>query len=453
MPNHNNQPAGRTRGIRGSVSGQILLRSQLLIAAFAILAAPSARPAWAQLPDASGAALGLGDNYTALARGRNAVVWNPAGLGMPNNPTFSLAISPLRGVGTIGPITPKDLVQIGDRALTHAEKLDWLGRIRSAGQQQGTLGAGLTYLSLNVGRLALQVSSSMDGLVDLSPEASELLLFGNAGLTGAARPYSLEGSSFNVAATSTAALSYGHPLNLLPGQNLAVGVTVKYTVGHLLFNGHDAGSGFSADPLGAAIVFPVIHTDTTSRSWNNGSGYGLDIGAAWESGPLMVGIALQNVVNTFAWDESKLFYLPGSVLITSDSTDSDFDSHAVAGAPAEIRSRASAVADEFRYHPHLALGGAFRALPILTVVGELRHRRGDAFSMRSATHAGIGAELRPLRWIPLRGGYTKIPGGYQVSGGLGLEFGVVNLQLSAAHSDGDLGQGGIGMFVLSFGGS
>jgi hypothetical protein len=427
-------------------------RSLLPLAALAFGIALAARPAWAQLPDASGAALGLGDNYTALARGRNAVAWNPAGLAMPGSPKFSLAIAPARAVGALGPIGPRDLAQIGDRALTFDEKVSWLERIQAGGGQRGAIGADVTYLSLNVGRIGLQLSSSVDGALNLGPDAAELLLFGNAGRTGSPRPFAFDGSSFDVAGTSTAALSYGHPIAFLPGQNLAVGVTVKYTVGHILYSGRDQGSRFNDDPLGGTIAFPVIHTDTAISNWNNGAGYGIDLGAAWQSGPLTVGLALKNVVNTFAWDESKLFFRPGSAVISVDSTTSDFDSRPIESAPAELRARARALVDDFRYRPHIALGASVHPLPMLTLVGELRHRRGELLDVKSATHAGLGAEFRPLRWIPFRGGYTLLPGGHQWSGGVGLELGVLNLQLSAARRNGGAGEGGIGMFVLSFGG-
>src|SRR5919206_4656656 len=68
----------------------------------------AAHPAAAQLPSASAVALGTGDNYTALARGYNAVAWNPAGLAMPGNPGFSLTILPVRGSGGVGPPPPTD---------------------------------------------------------------------------------------------------------------------------------------------------------------------------------------------------------------------------------------------------------------------------------------------------------------------------------------------------------
>ena len=80
------------------------MRNRLLLISI-IAAAPVA----AQLPSASASALGAGDTYTALARGFNAVAWNPAGLAMTGNPGFSMTLVPVRAVGSFGPISLKDL--------------------------------------------------------------------------------------------------------------------------------------------------------------------------------------------------------------------------------------------------------------------------------------------------------------------------------------------------------
>ena len=44
----------------------------------------------AQLPNASTAAFAMGGNFTAMARGYEAVAWNPATLAMPERPAFDL---------------------------------------------------------------------------------------------------------------------------------------------------------------------------------------------------------------------------------------------------------------------------------------------------------------------------------------------------------------------------
>src|SRR3954452_11925524 len=88
----------------------------------------------AQLVSASAASLALGDNYTVLARGFNAVNWNPANLGLPGNPALSFGFAG-RGAGGMDPISLGDLSQYGGVPLPNAVMSEWLARVRHQGGQ------------------------------------------------------------------------------------------------------------------------------------------------------------------------------------------------------------------------------------------------------------------------------------------------------------------------------
>src|SRR3954470_8254903 len=93
-----------------------------------------ARGASAQLVSASATSLSLGDNYTALARGVNAVNWNPANLGQPGNPAFSFGFAG-RGAGGMDPISLGDLAQYSGARLPKAVLNEWLSRVKAQGGQ------------------------------------------------------------------------------------------------------------------------------------------------------------------------------------------------------------------------------------------------------------------------------------------------------------------------------
>src|SRR3954465_7815699 len=88
----------------------------------------------AQLVSASAASLALADNYTALARGVNAVNWNPANLGQPGNPAFSFGFAG-RGAGGMDPISLGDLAQYSGARLPNAVLNEWLSRVKAQGGQ------------------------------------------------------------------------------------------------------------------------------------------------------------------------------------------------------------------------------------------------------------------------------------------------------------------------------
>ncbi|MBW3655104.1 MAG: hypothetical protein KY444_03300, partial [Gemmatimonadetes bacterium] len=311
----------------------------------------------------------------------------------------------------------------------------------------------LTYLALNIGRLGFQLSSSGRGRFDLSPLAAELILFGNAGRTGEAQSYNLQNSGFTTAATSTAALSYAQPLSLPGRGRLSVGATAKYTVGHALAAGRDAGTQATANPLAVSLDFPIIQTDTTLR-FGNGSGIGLDLGAAYQAGPLTVSAAVQNVFNTFRWDDGKLLYRRGRAFFDADSASTDFTAQGIDQAPANVPGlrELRAYVQDLGFPPVLVAGAAFRTSPRLLLSADVRHAFGQDLRLGPQTHVGAGVEFAPVPVLPLRAGAAAVSGGYMLGAGAGLRLGRVNLSGAYGRREsGDFGTDSQFMFTLSFG--
>ena len=381
----------------------------------------------AQLPSASPAALGMGDNYTAMARGFGAVAWNPANLGLSGNPRFSLALLGLRGSSDLGPISTSDVARYQGVALPNEVRDAWMQRIEDQGGEQGQVGGGVTYVGASFGRFAMQLSSAISGDANLAPDAMELLLYGNAGRTGTPRAMNLAGAHVTGALTTTAAVSYGRPIELGIGR-LSIGATAKYITGNALVHGEDGGSYLTANASEINVRFPVIMSDTgANSSANHGTGFGLDIGGAWQSGPLTAGLALQNLVNTFRWDASSFFYKPINGYYGPDTSYSESGTALpLDSAPPSMRDWLSAQ----RYKPALAAGVAFQATRALLVTADLRHELGDGMRLAERTHTGIGAELRAIPFVPLRVGVSTAADGWALAGGLGIEVGPVNLTLS-----------------------
>jgi hypothetical protein len=253
-------------------------------------------------------------------------------------------------------------------------------------------------------------------------------------------------------ATSTFAAAYGRRLARVPllGE-FSVGVTGKYIVGHAMASMRDNGSNLTSDPVAVNLNAPMVLTDTSTA--NNGTGFGIDIGAAWVVGNFKVGASLQNIINTFQWDTDNLYYLP--VQATFDENDSDADIEEIlplSSAPTDLQAELRSRIDNTTPQPTLALGGAYTGFNRLTLAADIRQRFGDGMELGAKTHIGVGAELRVIPFVPLRAGITSLTGGMRYSAGLGLEFGVVNLQVNGSmlSSDGRSDTGG--GFTISFGG-
>ncbi|HEX6589057.1 MAG TPA: DUF5723 family protein [Longimicrobiales bacterium] len=430
----------------------------------AVVALAIATPLAAQQTNPSAASVGLGDSYTAMARGLSAIRWNPAGLAMPGTSGFAISVLPVVGMAGLDPVSLGDIAEYEDTIIPNNVKQEWLDEIIEEGGQAGNGGAGLTYIATNIGRVGFQLGTSTVATANVSPGIARLLLFGNAD-GDSAIDVTAEGSEMNFGVVSTAALSYAHPLTLslgpLPDQHFAVGATVKYSIGHGLVSGFDAGSRASSDPLEIEVAFPmiisvapdsvVVNGDTIEAeeesAWNKGSGFGLDVGAAWQGGIFSAGVSIQNLINTFSWNEDDMWYSPGEALFDSDTTDTNFDQVPLSEAPDAVRERL----DDLVFAPTFALAAAVD-LPMVKVTGEIRHRAGEALTIDSGTHVGVGAEFRPLGFLPIRAGVASVNGGFNLGAGIGLEFGVFNLNLAGSRRTSDLGTDVAGALSISFGG-
>ena len=417
-----------------------------LVLSLALGAASLPGAASGQLPSASTAPLGTANNYTALARGFTAIAVNPAGLGMPGNPGFSLTFLPVEAQVGLNAISVADIAAFDGLKIPATTKEAWLQSVINEGSLAARGGFAVTELALSAGPIGLQLSTVGAVSAALGPDAFELALFGNAGRTGTTRDMTLAGTSADLWVASTAAVALGIPLPGAYGGSLAMGVTLKYTIGHGVAAFRDDGSTIRANPPGIDLVLPSIAPD--SFTVNNGTGLGLDLGLAWEGSTWAVSAAIQNVFNSFQWILDDFSYRPGTVLLEADTTATDFDPLPVANAPATLRNELLAQT----FGTALNLGIAFRQSDRLSVTADFRHQGGDALVQGIGSHIGVGAELRLLPFLPLRGGISRVSGGaVHFAGGVGLELGPVHFSGSYLTEKNSAGEFRVVGLALSFG--
>lgn len=393
-------------------------------AAIALLVTSGALTADAQLPNASAAAHAMGGNFTAIARGYEAVAWNPANLAMPKRPGFSLGIGVFGGSAGLDPIDVKTLHSFSGIVVDSATRASWVQQARLAGGQKGRIDGGITPLALSIGPIGIQLGSTAYTNLNLSPDAWEAMLFGNAGNNGGQpKALDLTGTSVRAGVISTAAMSFALPvpINLTNGilrdEHAAIGFTGKYVMGNGLVVAQDLGSQIT-DSL--QLRFPMIMPDSDFAG-NVGNGMGLDLGVAWSGGPWRVGLNAENVFNTFKWDTTMLVSRSGVGTFTTDSTNTDFDTqYAFGAAPAALRD----IVTNQTFKPAVTLGAAFMVLPSLTLTADIRQSLGDdnAIQIGPKSRMGVGAEWRVLPFLPLRGGVASVSDGWQAGAGLGLRF-------------------------------
>lgn len=405
----------------------------------AVLAAPL--PLVAQIANGSTAALGMGENYTAVARGFDAVAWNPAGLGLRGTGGSSWAALVGRGGTGIGPITLGDLSNWSNELVPVNVKRDWLARIAADGGESGSADADVTWLGIQFGHFAVHASTSVRAQAALAPGITELLLFGNVGETGQAKALGLGGSSAIATAHSAIGASYAMPFPAGEGGTAAVGVTVKYVVGHAMALGDNSTGTTTINPISVLLDFPTLHSGSEGDGFdgNGGSGFGLDLGFGWDTpGGWSLGLVLRNVINTFEWDAGELSFSPLRIRLDEDTAFTVTDEMPAAMAPAALRSRV----DDLTFRPGLAAGVAYRVSNQLMVAGDARFTSNTGIRMDAARHVGAGLEYRPLPWLPIHAGAAAVSvgenaSGWQAGGGVGFDAGSWNFAFSILHRDAD----------------
>ena len=390
-----------------------MVKTRMIVLATLIIG----RAAVAQQPSASAAAYGMGGNYLAAATGFNAVAWNPAMLGVGNG-GFTLNLLSGGLLTGLAPVKLTDITDFGGMVIPATTKEAWLNQI-GTGTETGGANAGFSLIALSVGPVAFQVGASGTGDANLNQDAAEAILFGNAGRAGTPRNLSFNGSAASGSSFATGAASVAIPLPFSPMgrplERLSIGVTGKYVRGIAVARAQDNGS--TVTPNNVTVAFPAIFTDSTHLG-NAGSGFGMDLGVAWNDGGTTIGATVRNVVNTFAWSTTSLSSTPGTVAFDGTNNTINFKPAPYSGAPATMRA---ALEDE-KFKPELAAGVAHRSAS-LTLTADASSRVGDGIDVGPRTHVGVGAEYRAISFLALRAGVAAITGGSQLAGGLGLKFG------------------------------
>jgi hypothetical protein len=414
--------------MRSPTISQLTRRSAVALLALGV-SLPAA--AGAQQVNASAAAYGLGGNFTARARGAHAVAWNPANLGLAGNPGFSFQLLSLSSTSGLNPIDLGHLKEFEGKVIPAATREEWVQLATEQGGETGSGDLGFGIFAFSAGPLALQVSTTAYGSASLAPDAVEAIFFGNAGRTGVVKSFNFAGSSLKAGAFSSAALSYGLGLGDRSGSSggMSIGVTGKYIIGHGLGIARDNGSTTTPDVV--TVNLPMVYvSDTAAKTLSGGgTGIGVDVGFAWQSAGTTFGVTVQNVVNTFAWDESKLVFRSGQARFDEPTgSTTSFEEEPFANAPASLKNEIT----NNKFKPIIAAGLSRDVTSMITVTADARQQLTDDLSIQFGpkTQVGGGVELRLIPLVPIRAGATYVTGGFGVSGGVGVR--VLGFEIAAA---------------------
>lgn len=375
------------------------------------------------------------------AHGVRALTTSPARLAWADD-DFVEWILPSFGVRLgLRPVSPRDVAQFSGDVVPAEVREEWLRRVEAEGAQEGGTFGRAVPVGVSVGSWAVQISTAGEVGAALNPDATEALLFGNAGRTGSPRTLDFGGSQAEAWATTTLTAGGGWAIpsltERLPGE-WAVGVAGKVTFGHALWSAADAGSGTSVDPLSLEGLLPIVQT--VGGAWSHGVGAGADISLAWRSDRWTADLVLGDFVSGFEWDTEALEFRRGQLLIGPDTTFDGSDRLDYALAPVALRTHV----ERFAFNRSVTLGVSRAVGTGTRVAVEGACGPGPLDPARSRTlgpNADVSGGLSPCR---ASGSITHLSGpvalrvgaaGGTLGGdvGLGLEWRGERVSLDAAY--------------------
>jgi len=416
------------------------MRQLTITAILAALVAGSLSEASAQMAAPSARSFAFAGSYVARARGYEASFWNPANLGLPDAPSWSLGLAGASAYLNNNSLSYGQISDLYGEFLDDATKSELLADIR-AGEPDRMLEAsadvGAHIIGASIWRFAFGVSSVGAGNLNVNSDAVELLLFGNAGEDGSGKDFSLDGSEAQAWAFTGGFASYAHPITIPGldyfGMKFSVGATLKYGVAHTLARLFDRGTIMTANPLAVDVEAEAI----TSVDASAGQFWSLDLGAAMEyDRDLVVGVVLSNALANVSWNEEEFELHLLTAQADFDSTTSNDTTLAFSELTAEQQDQIIELLGAADVAKELRLGGVYRVTPMFTASFDYVELMGGNLRSRWDRTFSAGGELRPVSFLPLRIGLATDFGHLSYTGGFGIYAGPV-------HTDFAIGRWGV----------
>jgi hypothetical protein len=363
--------------------------------------------------------LGLGGAYTAVARDNEAPLWNPANLSFKDNRGFSLNLISLGAFVENNAFSLSDYNQYNGRFWEDADKNEILALIPASGLKLNAQ-AEATALGLSIGSLSLVTWAS--GVSDLSfpKDPFELLLMGNQ----TNDTISLEGTSGEAYAYGVLSLSCGKSLYRKGEKEFGIGVNLKYLQG-IIYQKVIKASG----EVRVNEYQVQGESDLILHSASGGKGYGLDFGiAAKLSKKWSLSLFLSNPISRIKWKretEEKGYEFQIDTLNLSNSDDDSV----------VLSEDYEKDIDPFITHlPFVAKAGVACKTEKILLAFDWEQGFENGPGVTKIPELSLGTELKIISFLPLRSGISfGGKEGFSLSGGFGLNFGVIFLDVGIAN--------------------
>lgn len=365
--------------------------------------------------------LGMGTAYTALARGVHAPTWNPANLGLPDNPKFSMSFIDLGLSVNNNSFTLGDYNQYVGQHWSEADEDYILGQVPGSGLRFNVR-TNVRVLSFSAGQFAMVIGGQAGSYVQMDRDFISLAFDGNV----IGQSYSLDQTGGQMMGVLMGSLSWGQPIEVEFADYFSIGGTLRLFQGVLYANIEKADLDFITIRdnfnIDANYLFDSALPDSEGIIQGD-MGFGLDIGAAAQiHEDLTISLGLANLFASMKWpepDSSMMGYFRGNQLTVEGLRDGLADS-SWSEYPIELASSIPVV---------LRLGAAYRENDFIITGDYVQGFRKSAW-VTTTPRFSFGTEWQGVKWLPLRTGISmggRI--GFGTSFGFGIRAGGFKLDL------------------------
>jgi len=357
--------------------------------------------------------LGLGHAYTALARGVHAPLYNPANLGLPGNPKFSMTFLSA-GIGVRNNSFSKgdyDRYLVDDPEWDQNDIENILSRIPDDGFQLHNRST-VRVLSFSIKRFAFTFGAETGGFLNSDKNLFRLSLQGNE-LNRTYRFNNMDGSGV---AVGILGISWGQPIQVSFAEAFSVGASINFLHGITSAQVDEASGSLTTHPYGFEVK-----GDYKASLFSGKTGVNLDIGTAAQFGKnLTVSLALANLVGFVSWstDETSQGFLYGDSLTIYKIADEEEE--AIEDSSWTLKGGRSF---SRKLPLIIRLGSAYKIKRFTFTADYVQSFSQNAWVSKKPQLA-FGIEWQGLGWLPFRTGIvTGGKLGFGTSFGLGFRPG------------------------------
>ena len=364
--------------------------------------------------------------YAMKARGAYINGWNPANLGLDNNPRFSLNFG-------LFPLVPFQTIQISNSAvspfilnkhfftggyLTYQDKEDLLDYFPDDGLSVNPL-IQFPILNMSFGPWAISIGSEVTGVVTLPKSLFNFVFFGNE----FGEPmFDLDDTDVEMQAVTSIALAHGRevtiPMLSDVVEKTTAGVAVKALIGigYTEFNNVAGTATTYSDKI-------VLDGDMEAVYGLGGLGLAFDLGLATVINERMsANVSLNNLFGFVNWGIVSAEKSEYSILTEIYAEDfGDIDSLLEAGVNTDTTYSISNF--NSNYPAYMLVGFEYRVFDDLNTYATIKQYFSNDLASTYLPKVSIAAEYQATPWLPARIGIAF--GGletFQWGIGAGLDF-------------------------------